>query len=118
MSKAKKHLETNHNQLTTIQLLRRWLESKLPTPKDSAVDPAIPMIRPTPQDIEVNHIAIVLDGTVEEVIRAQNRLAALLLSEPEFVEFDPTEVYPEIGTKYENGKFIDAEAHTTHHHDH
>ena len=119
MSKSKKHLEHNHNQLTTGQLIRKWLESKLPTPKDSAVDPAVPMIRATPQDIEVNHIAIVLDGVVEEVVRAQNRLAALLLSKPEFIEFDPTQVYPEIGTKYEDGKFIDAEAHSAHnHHDH
>lgn len=53
----------------------------------------------------VNHIAIVLDGEVQEIIRAQNRLAALFLSNPEFVEFDLKEVHPQIGWKYTDGKF-------------
>ena len=118
MGKAKKHLEHSHNQLTTGQLIRRWLESKLPTPKDSPIDPSITLNRPTPSNIEVNHIAIVLDGVVEEVLRAQNRLAALLLSNPEFVEFDPNEVYPQISTRYEDGKFIDADHNPNAQHDH
>jgi hypothetical protein len=57
----------------------------------------------------INHIAIVLDGEVQEIMRAQNRLAALLLSEPKFIEFDPDEVVPEIGWKYENQEFISGE---------
>jgi hypothetical protein len=55
----------------------------------------------------INHIAIVLDGEVKEIIRAQNRLASLFLSNPEFVEFDLKEVHPQIGWKYIDGKFED-----------
>lgn len=54
---------------------------------------------------DVNHIAIILDDEVQEIVRAQNRLAALLLSEPKFVEFNPHEVRPEIGWNYANGEF-------------
>ena len=54
---------------------------------------------------DVNHIAVVLDNEVQEIIRAQNRLAALLLSEPKFIEFDPKEVRPEIGWNYVDGEF-------------
>ena len=58
-----------------------------------------------PENITINSIAVVLDGRVEEVIRCQNRLAALLLSGPEFVEFDPESVNVQVGkTKYEDGK--------------
>jgi hypothetical protein len=56
-------------------------------------------------EFEVNHIAVVLDNEVQEIIRAQNRLAALLLSEPKFIEFNPEEVRPEIGWNYLDGKF-------------
>lgn len=118
MPRKKKNLEHPHSQLSTLDLIKKLIESKIPVKKDSPVDPSIPMVRPTPGDIEVVHIAIVLDGVVEEVLRAQNRLAALMLSEPKFIEFDPNEVYPKIGTKYEDGKFVDAEhQHEGHSHD-
>lgn len=54
---------------------------------------------------DVNHIAVIIDNEVQEIIRAQNRLAAILLSEPTFVEFNPHEVRPEIGWNYEGGEF-------------
>jgi hypothetical protein len=55
----------------------------------------------------INYVAIVLDGVVEDVMRCQDRLAALILSNPQFVEFDPEKDRPQIGlTKYENGKFV------------
>lgn len=80
--------------------------SKLPRQKQSAVDYNMNILNSAPKDIQVNHIAIVLNGQVEEILRAQNRLAALLLSNPTFVSFDPKEVYPRIGlTKYINGEF-------------
>lgn len=53
----------------------------------------------------VNHIAVILDNEVQEIIRAQNRLSALLLSNPIFIEFDPHEVRPEIGWNYIDGEF-------------
>ena len=67
------------------------------------------MLSPNPQE-QINHIAVILDGKVEDVIRAQNRMAALFLSEPIFVEFDPREVYPKIGiTEYIDGAFVNTE---------
>ena len=69
-----------------------------------------PIVLPGPSS-EVSHIAIILDDRVEDVIRAQHRLAALLLSEPIFVEYDPKIQGIHIGqTKYINGEF------TTHAH--
>lgn len=95
-----------HNQLTTMDLVRQYLISKIPKPKSP---PSQPIQAPSspPPGISINHIAIVLDGRVEDVIRCQNRLAALLLSEPKFVEFNPEKVFPVTGlTEYENGEFI------------
>ena len=57
--------------------------------------------------MQINYIAMVIDGKVEDVLRAQNKLAAMLLSNPVFVEFDPKEFYPLIGqTEYVDGKLI------------
>jgi hypothetical protein len=68
---------------------------------------------------QINHLAIVLDGNVEEVMRAQNRLAALLLSSPDFVEFDPKVQKVSVGYKFEDGKFIKNETEDDdHNHDH
>ena len=58
---------------------------------------------------EINYIAVVLDGEVQEVLRAQNRLTALLLSEPQFIEFNPEDIRPEIGWLYDGEKFIAGE---------
>jgi hypothetical protein len=38
-------------------------------------------------------------------MRAQNRLAALLLSQPLIVEFDPEQVKPNIGWSYKEEEF-------------
>lgn len=59
--------------------------------------------------MEMNHLAIVLDGEVQEIMRAQNRLAALLLSEPKFVEYDPSESQIEIGWLYDGEEFTPGE---------
>jgi hypothetical protein len=96
-----KHIHT----LTLREILAEYLQSKLPSKKQSAEDPNAPMM-PAGQ---VNHIAIVLDGKVEDVIRAQNRMTALLLSQPEFVDFDPKLIYPILGvTEYVDGEFVNA----------
>lgn len=66
-----------------------------------------PDVSPIPSTIKVNHIAIVIDGKVQDVIRAQNRLAAMLLSEPTFIEFNPEDTYPIIGkTLVVDGEFV------------
>ena len=95
-----------HSEMTTAQLFRRYLLSKIPKVKEAAINKEVSLINALPQN-KVNHIAVILDGKVEEVIRAQNRLAALLLSDPEFVEFNPAEVAIRTGvTDYTDGKFI------------
>lgn len=64
---------------------------------------------PTPMhgDINIYSIAIVLDNEVQDVIRAEARLAAMLLSDPILVDITDLENKPGIGIKYnpENGKF-------------
>jgi len=39
-----------------------------------------------PKDSEIFTIAVVLDEVVQEVLRAEGRLASLLLSEPKFID--------------------------------
>lgn len=96
--------------MSTWQLFRAYLISKLPKGKQRLAQQQT-QLNETPQNISINHIAIVLDGTVEEIIRCENRLAALLLSEPSFVEFNPEEEYPQISfTRYENGQFLNPPA--------
>lgn len=58
-----------------------------------------------PVGVEITTIAIVLDGEVQEVVRAEGRLAALLLSEPIFVETTDDSSRPTIGWRYEDNKF-------------
>lgn len=94
-----KHIHT----LTLREILAAYLQTKLPVRKQSAQDPNVSVM----PSGAVNHIAVVLDGRVEDVIRAQNRMTALLLSEPQFVEFDPKQIYPILGvTEYVGGKFM------------
>lgn len=107
MAKKRKRLPRPHSHVTTWELFRMYLASKLPQPKESAVDYNKNLLNAMPSDIQVNHLAIILDGRVEEVMRAQNRLTALLLSGPTFVEFDPKNGYPQVGvTEYRNGQFV------------
>lgn len=60
-----------------------------------------------PLGADITTIAIVLDNEVQEVIRSEGRLTALLLSEPKFVEIETEENSPRptIGWRYENNKF-------------
>lgn len=98
-----------YEQMTTWELLGAYLISRLPRGKEKLVKEQEKFNEP-PQNISINHIAVVLDDNVEEVLRCENRLAALLLSNPEFVDFDPEENYPKVGlTKYVEGKFINPE---------
>jgi hypothetical protein len=68
---------------------------------------AIPKSKQTtiPEGVTVNHIAVILDGEVQETLMLENKLAALLLSKPKFVQFDPHVVRPLIGWKYKSGAF-------------
>jgi hypothetical protein len=75
------------------------------TGKRSAINPNISPLDRMP-NVEINHLAIVLDGKVQDVMRTQNRMAALLLSEPQFILFDPKETQIGIGYDYIDGKFV------------
>lgn len=101
---------TNHK-VTTLDLIRRYLSLKIAKMTATKKPVMNPNISPLDQmhNIEINHIAIVIDDTVQDVMRAQNRMAAMLLSEPKFVLFDPKETQVRIGFKYENGKFVPSE---------
>lgn len=77
--------------------------------------PAVLDVPAPPPPVKINHIAIVLDGRVEEVIHTENRMAALLLSEPQFVEFEEPGPIPTIGWLWDGNEFI-APEHGGHHH--
>lgn len=100
-----------HGKVTTLDLLKRYLALKVE--KMSGVKKSVinPNVSPLDQmsGIEINHIAIVIDGEVEDVIRAQNRMAAMILSNPEFVFFEPSETTVKLGFRYQDGKFINPE---------
>jgi hypothetical protein len=95
-----------YEEMSTLEVLKIFLISKLPSGKEKIVR-ELSNVNEPPQNISISHIAVVLDNKVEEVLRCQNRLAALLLSNPEFVEFDPELEYPLIGlTEYADGKLV------------
>jgi hypothetical protein len=90
-------------QLSTFDIIKKKLKRKKIHKHDVKRDD-MPLL-----DSSANHIAVILDGEVQEILRAENRLTALFLSDPEFVEFDPNKVYPRIGWKYIDGNFINFE---------
>lgn len=55
--------------------------------------------------IKVYQIAVVLDGEVVEVLRAQEKLADIILSSPKFVLFSSEETDVEIGGTYAKERF-------------
>lgn len=60
-----------------------------------------------PDNIETKNIAIVVDGTVKELIRLQKNAADIMLTKgAKFIEFDPEEIQIKKGTSYKNSKFI------------
>lgn len=94
----------NHKTAGLMESLRALIASKLATEKQPLADVTKPII---PSGVEVAHIAVVIDGVVQDVLRAQNRFAAILLSGPEFVEFNPAEGYPKLNeTKYIDGRLV------------
>ena len=103
-----RHVEgTSVHELSTLDLIRKFLISRIPVAKNKLDNKSLFEPPPPPPSEEIAFLAIVLDGVVEDVMRAHPRLAALLLSEPKFVEFDPEKDRPQIGlTKYSDGSFV------------
>jgi hypothetical protein len=83
----------------------QWLIKKVKKQK-AVIAPKRPPVNAQPSNIQVATIAVILDGEVQEVIRAQDRMAALFLSEPSFVEVpEYLEDRPTIGWLYKDGTF-------------
>jgi hypothetical protein len=54
-----------------------------------------------------NHIAIIVDNEVVDVIHCDEKLGAMLLSDPTFISISaPSEKSPTTGWSYIDGKFI------------
>jgi hypothetical protein len=61
-------------------------------------------------DVTIYSVAIVLDDEIQDIIRTEAKMAAMLLSDPVFVNITDLEEKPGIGTKYnpEKGEFVKA----------
>jgi len=114
MAKKKKdsggHDHSGHK-VTTMDLVKEYLRlriNRMNPIKRPLINNNVSMVDSLPKE-QINHIAIVLDGKVQEILRAQNRLAALLLSEPEFINFDPATTKVELDYLYSDGEFTKEE---------
>lgn len=63
--------------------------------KDSFNEP-----RKMHSDVNIYSVAIVLDGQIQEIIRTEARLWALLLSNPQFIDITENESRPMLGWEY------------------
>lgn len=99
----------NHEpkKITTLELIRMWLQKKIGVTVKQPASHSHEEAPAAPTHGQVNTIAIVLDGLVQEVIRAENRMTALMLSEPEFVLVPIGTKKPGIGWYYKDGEFTD-----------
>jgi hypothetical protein len=91
--------------------LSTWdlIKSKFKRQKINKVSVQNNSVPSPPSGSKINHIAVVLDNEVQEVMRAENRFTALLLSQPTFVEFDPENELVRIGDQVTEGKIISVE---------
>lgn len=55
------------------------------------------------------NIAFVIDGEVVEIIHCQEKMAAILLSDPEIVNIE-NNIFPKIGWEYKDGVFVEKRA--------
>jgi len=55
---------------------------------------------------DISSLAIVVDGEVVDVMRAQPKLTSILLAGPTFIKFNPETTRVRLGDKYESGEFI------------
>jgi hypothetical protein len=91
--------------LSTWDIIRGWFSKKQAFKnKQDIMTNAVP---PPPGGAVITNLAVVLDGQVEEIIRAQGMFASLLLNQPKFYEFQEDNIdRPYIGWKYLDGVFI------------
>jgi hypothetical protein len=55
---------------------------------------------------DISFIAIVVDGEVQDIMRAQPRLTSILMAKPTFVRFNPEDIQVRPGDKYDGSKFV------------
>lgn len=128
-AKVRPVYDPNYVQLTTSQVLRLWLIDKLILGKNGTEEYAKLVEKsgkqhsahnnPTPENKEIFYLAVVIDGEVFEVMRAEKNLADILISNPEFIIFDPNKDEVKIGMDYKDSKFVmtqKAEAREQHKH--
>ncbi len=60
-----------------------------------------------PTGVPIYTIAVILDGKVYEVLRAQEKLADIFLSNPTFILVDEQTNQAKIGMEYKDGKFTE-----------
>lgn len=111
--------DANYVQLTTLQVLKLFVINKLILGKNGAEELhrlneksqekrrlQDPKYNPQPQNVEVYHLAIVIDEDVVDVIRASQKMADYLLMGPKFVLFSPSLDPVKPQDKYIDGKFV------------
>lgn len=94
--------KADYIQLTTLQILKQLVIDKFWKRRDL-------YLNETPTDIVVHNVAVILDGKVYEVLRAQDKLADMFLAQPTFALIEPGASI-HVGVRYEDGKFIHEEA--------
>lgn len=60
---------------------------------------------------DISFIAIVVEGEVQDVMRAQPRLTSILMAQPTFVRFNPEEIKVRPGDNYDGSNFIQKSMH-------
>jgi hypothetical protein len=91
--------------LSTLDIIRGWVSKKQRFKNKQDVFNNSPI--PPPTDAKIINLALVLDGKVQEIMRAESGFASLLVSQPTFYEFDPEDPErPFIGYNFVQGKFM------------
>lgn len=90
--------------LSTWDVIKRYCYTKIALGMKQPV--SMSKIPPEPTQEQIYHLAVVLDDEVQDIMRTQGRLAALLVSNPKFIEFDPEQEHPLIGWLVNDGNFI------------
>jgi hypothetical protein len=91
-----------------VMYLSTWdlIKLKFKKEKINKIPVSNTSINNPPSGSKINHIAVVLDNEVQEIMRAENRFTALLLSQPTFIEFNPEKESVHIGDAVVDGKII------------
>ena len=115
--------DKNYVMLTTSQILRVWLINKFLKKDNKSFNDMLAAVErqnheehrsphsehenATPETIPVYFIAILLDGEVVDVMRASQKVADYLLSNPQFELFSPSVNNVKIGSKMVDGEWVD-----------